>query len=84
MDKNIYEIIKDWHELFQNGIITEEEFIAKKKELLETEIPKVNVIENEPLTITENLNHSQYNSYEEIYEEESFVSKYKLLIILMK
>ncbi len=82
MDKNIYEIIKDWHELFQNGIITEEEFIAKKKELLETEIPKVNVIENEPLTITENLNHSQYNSYEEIYEEESFVSKYKLLIIL--
>ena len=31
MEKDIYEIIKDWHELFENGIITEEEFIAKKK-----------------------------------------------------
>lgn len=31
MEKNVYEIIQDWHELLKSGIITEDEFIAKKK-----------------------------------------------------
>ena len=37
MEKNIYAIIQDWHELFKNGTITEDEFTSKKNELLNFE-----------------------------------------------
>ena len=37
MEKNIYTIIQDWHELFKNGTITEDEFNLKKNELLNLE-----------------------------------------------
>ena len=34
MEKNNYEIIQEWHALLKNGTITEEEFAAKKSQLL--------------------------------------------------
>lgn len=34
MEKNVYQILQDWHELLKSGVITEEEFAAKKNELL--------------------------------------------------
>lgn len=34
MEKNIYDLIQDWHELLNRGIITEKEFNDKKHELL--------------------------------------------------
>jgi quinol-cytochrome oxidoreductase complex cytochrome b subunit len=37
MEKNIYSIIQDWHELFKNGTINEHEFNLKKNELLNFE-----------------------------------------------
>ena len=37
MEKNIYAIIQDWHELLKNGTITEDEFNLKKNELLNIE-----------------------------------------------
>ena len=41
MEKNIYAIIQDWHELFKNGTITEDEFNSKKNELLNFEKKKI-------------------------------------------
>ena len=82
MEKNVYEIIQDWHELLKNEIISKGEFMAKKRELLENEKSVVESIENKPLIITESVSNNQYNYHEEIYEEESFFSKYKLFIIL--
>lgn len=82
MEKDIYEIIKDWYELFQNGIITEEEFIAKKKELLDNRNPKAEKTLYEPLIAAESFDRKEYDKYEEIYEEESFFLKNRLLIIL--
>lgn len=37
MEKNVYDIINEWHVLLKKGIITEKEFIAKKQELLNEE-----------------------------------------------
>ena len=37
MERNIYAIIQDWHELLKNGTITEDEFNSKKNELLNIE-----------------------------------------------
>ena len=37
MEKNIYSIIQDWHKLLENGTISENEFLAKKNELLNSE-----------------------------------------------
>lgn len=34
MDKDIFKILQEWHELFRSGVITEEEFTRKKAELL--------------------------------------------------
>jgi len=34
MEKNVYQVLQDWHELLKSGVITEEEFAAKKNELL--------------------------------------------------
>ncbi|EKT4550785.1 SHOCT domain-containing protein [Flavobacterium psychrophilum] len=82
MEKNVYEIIQDWHELLKNGTISEEEFIAKKRELLENGKSIVETIETVPLIITEKVSNNQYDYHEVIYEEESFMSKYKLFIIL--
>lgn len=82
MENTVYEIIKDWHELFKNGVISEEEFISKKKELLENGKSVVKTIENEPLIIIESVSNNEYDYHEEIYEEENFVSKYRLFIIL--
>lgn len=82
MEKTVYEIIKDWHELFKKGIISEEEFIAKKKELLENDKPEVEIFENEPEIILESISKNQYDYHEDIFEEESFISKYRLFIIL--
>lgn len=47
MEKNIYEIIQDWHELLKNGTITEDEFNSKKNELLNFEKLKNEVSEKE-------------------------------------
>ncbi|MGQ7947179.1 hypothetical protein [Flavobacterium sp. WC2509] len=82
MEKTVYEIIKDWHELFKNDVISEEEFIAKKKELLENDKSKIEAFKNEPEIIVENISSNQYDYHEDVYEEESFISKYKLFIIL--
>ncbi|EMY3554921.1 SHOCT domain-containing protein [Flavobacterium psychrophilum] len=82
MEKNVYEIIQDWYELLKNGTISEEEFIAKKKELLENGKSIIETIETVPLIITEKVSNNQYDYHEVIYEEESFMSKYKLFIIL--
>lgn len=40
MEKNNYEIIQEWHALLKNGTITEEEFTAKKNQLLN--VDKIN------------------------------------------
>lgn len=35
MENNIYATIQEWHQLFKNGTISEQEFLSKKNELLE-------------------------------------------------
>ncbi len=82
MEKNIYDIIQDWHELLKNGTISEEEFIAKKKELLANGQSIDKTKGKEAILFTESENKNYYDYHEEIYEEESFISKYRLFIIL--
>ena len=36
MEEKVYELLQEWHVLLKNGTITEEEFAAKKRELLGT------------------------------------------------
>lgn len=82
MEKTIYELLKDWHELYKSGVISEKEFINKKTELLSNN--KVNIINLEEHDVgIENFVSNQYNYEENLYEEESFFSKYKLFIILI-
>ena len=81
MEKTVYEIIQDWHEIYKNGVISEDEFITKKKELLETDKSEIETFENEPEIIVESISDTKYNYHEDVYEEESFVSKYRLIII---
>ena len=80
MEKNVYEIIQDWHELLKNGIISEDEFITKKKELLGNEEAKNANVETEILV--ESYSDNQNNYHENIYEEDNFISKYRALIAL--
>ncbi|MEI7979707.1 MAG: SHOCT domain-containing protein [Bacteroidota bacterium] len=47
MEKNIYQILQDWHELLKSGAITENEFAAKKRELLGTDQKKENTTQKE-------------------------------------
>jgi hypothetical protein len=47
MERNIYAIIQDWHELLKNGTITEDEFNSKKNELLNFEKLKNEGLEKE-------------------------------------
>ena len=82
MEKTVYEVIQDWHELYKNGVISEDEFIAKKKELLQSDKSKIETFENEPEIIVESNIDTKYDYHEDVYEEESFVSKYRLIIIL--
>lgn len=82
MEKSVYEIIEDWHELLKNGIISQEEFIIKKKELLDSGKSKVETGITEQTILSNNISENKYDYHEEIYEEESFISKYKLFIIL--
>lgn len=49
MEKNVYQILQDWHELLKTGAITETEFAAKKSELLGTGQKKKNTNQNEEL-----------------------------------
>ncbi len=70
MDKNVYEIIKDWHKLLKNGVISEDEFNARKNfQVLKKN--NIEAIKNEPKIITETIN-TPYDNHEVIYEEESF------------
>jgi len=65
MEKNAYEIIQDWHELLKNGIISEDEFITKKKELLGNEEAKNANVETEILV--ESYSDNQNNPGETGY-----------------
>ncbi len=82
MEKSVYEIIQDWHELLKKGVISEDEFVAKKKELLENDRSAVITIEDKPVIVAEERNNNHYDYYQNVYEEESFFSKYLLFIIL--
>lgn len=75
MEKNIYAIIQDWHELFKNGTITENEFNSKKNELLNIEKKKIE--EQEKQRVNDNV---------EFEKSKSFVNKsilYTIGIILI-
>jgi len=60
MDKNVYQLLHDWGELYKNGVITEEEFAAKKKELLGGEKTK------QSLPLNENIRVLSYDEQREI------------------
>ncbi|SHG53884.1 hypothetical protein SAMN05444372_10713 [Flavobacterium micromati] len=61
MEKNIYGIIQDWHELLKNGTITENEFNSKKNELLNIEKKKTE--EQEKQRINDNVEFEKSKSF---------------------
>lgn len=81
MEKNVYEIIQDWHELLKNGVISKEQFITKKNELLNIEKPIVEIIDTKPEIIVESAENHNYESIKKI-DNKQFFSKYLFFIIL--
>lgn len=61
MEKNIYEIIQNWHELLKNGTITEVEFNTKKVELLNFEKKNNETLEKEKKN--ENVEYEKSTNY---------------------
>jgi hypothetical protein len=65
MKKNVYDIIQDWHELLNQGVITKEEFDSKKNELLNEENIDLNKekIINNPLESKVSVNGTKNKSF---------------------
>jgi hypothetical protein len=68
MEKNIYQVLQDWHELLKSGAITEAEFTAKKNELFGTNQKKEKPTQNE-----------QFNSVRTSEEQAQIDAEYDLL-----
>jgi len=67
MEKNVYQLLQDWHELLKNGVITDSEFAVKKSELLGE------------VKITQNVNQKEDTAHSTIEEETQIDSNYELL-----
>lgn len=85
MEKNIYQILKDWHELLKSGAITKEEFAAKKKELLESENKSGKFSKQEEINSLSNEEQVQldeeYNAtYEELFSKPKWYKQNKYWI----
>lgn len=81
MEENIYQILQDWHKLLKSGVITEEEFNAKKNELLGN-IKKPNEQDNHNLInkSVEETNVEYYPPYEEIFPKLKWYKQIKYWI----
>jgi len=83
MDKNIYQLLHDWGELLKSGAITEEEFAAKKKELLGTEQKKEKTIQTEePVRVLTPEEQAQYDAeYDILFNNQTWFQKNKAWIL---
>lgn len=88
MEKNVYQILQEWHELFKNGVITDKEFAAKKRELLGNEEEREKPIikeENSPI-INKEAEKTTDTEYEELFNKKSWFQRnkwYALLIAIL-
>ena len=78
MNKNVYQILQDWHELLKSGVITEEEFAAKKKELLGGDKRTSKNSNQEDIHIRTLEEQAQYDAeYELLFNNKSWFHKNK-------
>lgn len=84
MDKNVYQILEDWHGLLKSGAITESEFATKKTELLGSDRKK-NTNQNEDFIIvrTPEEQASYDAEYELLFNNPTWFQKNKGWIIGM-
>src|SRR3974390_2530707 len=90
MKNNIYQLLQNWHELLQAGILTEEEFAEKKAELLNSgnEKATANTIGKQPgiqqqVTPIRTEEEQAYidAEYDRLFNNKSWFEKYRNLII---
>ncbi len=84
MEKNVYQILQDWHELLKSGVITDTEFAAKKKELLggEKPIQKISKHEDNIRVLTVEEQAEMDAEYETLFNSKSWFQKNKLWLII--
>ena len=78
MEKDIYEILQDWHKLLESGVISLEEFAAKKQELLKIDESE---IKGDRVATQQSDNSTPF--FSEIDDKENFILKYRLIGILL-
>ncbi len=89
MEKNVYQIIRDWHGLLKSGVITELEFIEKKNELLgKPNKEQPFSLQQSVPTITQEERQAIDAEYEAIFNNKTWFQKNKswavaLLIVLL-
>lgn len=82
MNKSIYDQLKDWHELMQQGIISEAEFFREKQALIGNNQPKKEQlipIQQEVLRTEEE--QTQIDADYELLFKKSWFQKYKTVLI---
>lgn len=78
MEKNVYQILQDWHELLKSGVITDEEFATKKKELLGGEKSKKNLHIDDNVSVLTFEEQAQRDAeYELLFNSKSWFQKNK-------
>lgn len=78
MEKNVYQILQSWHELLKSGVITDEEFAAKKKELLDSDKRTSKNSNQEDVRIRTFEEQAQYDAeYELLFNSKSWFQKNK-------
>jgi hypothetical protein len=90
MEKKNYQILQDWHELLKSGVITEAEFVAKKKELLGGEKKAQTILSREIIPIHTQEEQAYIDAeYDALFNKKTWVQKNKswliftLLLLLM-
>jgi len=82
MEKNVYQILQDWHELLKSGVISDDEFAAKKKELLGGEKSKQSPSLNENIRVLSYDEQRELNlEYDLLFTKKSWFQKNKSWLI---
>lgn len=78
MEKNVYQILQDWHELLKSGVISDDEFAAKKKELLDVEKTKKNSTLNDNIRVLSYEEQREHDmEYDLLFNNKSWLQKNK-------
>jgi hypothetical protein len=82
MEKNVYQILQDWHELLKSGVISDDEFAAKKKELLDGEKTKKNSILNDNIRVLSYEEQRERDmEYDLLFNNKTWLQKNKSWLI---